>query len=1265
MKKIVLSIAFGFFFAGLFASAGFEVSFDQPASDQYELNFELGNYELSQVNIDGISYSNILFEGSVFTNKKGFAELPFLHASVKLSANKNVDIEIIEGEYEEYSLDFPLLPSRGVIYRDQDPSTIPYEISKSSLRDNWYPQNIATQTSPFILKDLRGTNVYVYPFRYNAVQNTLRVYKSLTVKLVENDSPVINPLQKNPTSVLQEMNSIYSSVFINYSEEKDDLTIGNYGDILVLCTDRDEDAIQPFIDWKKEKGFNVSMQIVATNTNVKTIIQDAYNANNNLLYVQLVGDWSDIKSDVLGGGSPMDPQLGCVVGTDEVPDITIGRISANSPSDVTVQVDKIINYEKNPEIGGDWYSVSTGIASSQGSGSGDDGEMDKTHVQIIYDDKLDPFSFSSHNQIYDPGASASMVTTAINNGTSIINYCGHGSISSWGTSGFSNNNISNLTNGDKLPWIISVACDNGEFHLGTCFAEAWLRKSNGGAVMTLMATISQPWQPPMRGQDYFNDILIGGYNYDEHPGQNGLNTTEGRTTLGAIIFNGLVLMTSESGGSSDWETAKTWTTFGDPSMQPRTATPGNITLSTDIVMAGIPYTTTVSGPDGPFEGAMVCISNGTNYFSGISDASGNVNIDHTLTPGSAKMVVTGFNLETIYQDIIVASSDQAWIVVDECVVNDSEGNNNGQADYGEAVSLNVTASNVGSVDAIGINAVISTNDQYITITDNSFGFGDIGANQVANGDGAFAIEIAEDAPDGYTAIIDVEFTDGNSKELWTSTMNVSLHAPIMEFGAYSIDDATGNGNGKIDPGETVDITVQVLNQGSSDAYSVNGMLICADPFVSIEEPSMAYGDLAANTNGEQVYTVTAAEDTPVGHMVTFDMDISADMGISGEGSFIEVVGHIPVCIIDLDETHNSAPAMLDAMGANGVTSEILTSIPEDLELYSTVFLCLGIYSDNYVLSSSEGQQFADFVNIGGNLYMEGGDTWAYDDATAVHAMFNINGTEDGSGDMGNVQGEDGTFTQDMSFNYSGDNSYMDHLSPTSPAYVVLSNQSPAYGTAVAYDAGTYKTIGSSHEFGGLDDGTFPSTKAELMAKYLEFFEITAQSLTAFFVAEETDVCENEEVQFNDYSLGVVTSWSWEFPGGNPATSTEENPVVTYADFGTYDVTLTVSDGTDTQTITQEAYITVNVCTGIKEKTEAEINIYPNPSNGIFNIEFGTTGTVQLKVMNSLGVQVYEEKDVQLGTSALKSIDLSDLNKGMFYLIIKSDNGQIVEPIIIH
>ncbi len=47
---------------------------------------------------------------------------------------------------------------------------------------------------------------------------------------------------------------------------------------------------------------------MATGTNVKATIQTAYAANPNLLYVQLVGDWADIKSDLgTSSSAPTDP----------------------------------------------------------------------------------------------------------------------------------------------------------------------------------------------------------------------------------------------------------------------------------------------------------------------------------------------------------------------------------------------------------------------------------------------------------------------------------------------------------------------------------------------------------------------------------------------------------------------------------------------------------------------------------------------------------------------------------------------------------------------------------------------------------------------------------------------------------------------------------------------------------------------------------------------------------------------------------------------
>ena len=72
-----------------------------------------------------------------------------------------------------------------------------------------------------------------------------------------------------------------------------------------------------------------------------------------------------------------------------------------------------------------------------------------------------------------------------------------------------------------------------------------------------------------------------------------------------------------------------------------------------------------------------------------------------------------------------------------------------------------------------------------------------------------------------------------------------------------------------------------------------------------------------------------------------------------------------------------------------------------------------------------------------------------------------------------------------------------------------------------------------------------------------------------------NINEGEMVHFRDLSTGSITSWNWTFEGGEPASSTEQNPVVTYNQAGTYGVTLTVGDGTATDTKTRNAYVIVH------------------------------------------------------------------------------------------
>ena len=72
-----------------------------------------------------------------------------------------------------------------------------------------------------------------------------------------------------------------------------------------------------------------------------------------------------------------------------------------------------------------------------------------------------------------------------------------------------------------------------------------------------------------------------------------------------------------------------------------------------------------------------------------------------------------------------------------------------------------------------------------------------------------------------------------------------------------------------------------------------------------------------------------------------------------------------------------------------------------------------------------------------------------------------------------------------------------------------------------------------------------------------------------------NISEGESVHFKDLSTGDVTSWNWTFEGGEPASSSEQHPVVTYNRAGSYAVTLTVGDGTETATKTRTAYVNVH------------------------------------------------------------------------------------------
>lgn len=87
--------------------------------------------------------------------------------------------------------------------------------------------------------------------------------------------------------------------------------------------------------------------------------------------------------------------------------------------------------------------------------------------------------------------------------------------------------------------------------------------------------------------------------------------------------------------------------------------------------------------------------------------------------------------------------------------------------------------------------------------------------------------------------------------------------------------------------------------------------------------------------------------------------------------------------------------------------------------------------------------------------------------------------------------------------------------------------------------------------------------------------IEGQAPMPDFSVDMDNGCAPLTVQFTDLSQGNPTSWAWSFPGGTPATSDEQNPVVTYNMPGSYDVALTVSNAFGSQNLEQSDLIFID------------------------------------------------------------------------------------------
>jgi hypothetical protein len=622
--------------------------------------YEIGRFTRIPVEIGGERYYRLHLNNEPVTFEQGSPELPFITRSILIPNHAAMEASIIESEFIEYQM--AVAPSKGLIDRSIDPDEIPYKCSGVYDIDGFYPEHVVELGTPYILRDFRGITVSVYPFHYNPRTRTLRVYTYLLMEVKKDEAKSTNVKYRSSTVTNEYFYSIYKNHFINLDEsrytpveEKGRMIVISHGDFM--------SAIQPYVDWKNQKGIKTDLYDVATigvdTTSIKNFILTEYNQNDGLVFVQLVGDAQLVPTCLtdsifweIRGCS--DSRYSLVEGNDTYPDIFVGRFSAQSIEQVETQVERTIWYERDI-ADGDWLHIGTGIGTLWGEGQGYNGWNGKQSLEVIRT-KLLSYSYTWVDTLYEIfvppyyylPVEPESVTSVLREGRGMVNVDGNADTIYLDTGQYIKEYIDSLDNDGMLPFIYLAAPWCGRFS-GTCFAENWLWAANNstnnptGAISVYTCSNALAYAPPQASMHGTIDMLID----DE------------KHSYGGLMYNGMCFMMDIYGAPDEYHTFENFNILGDASFQVRTDTPVAMTVSHDTLIQSGQLTFDVLTD---VRDALVCLSYSYEIIdANYTDTSGMVTLDISAAPPASEylLTITAYNRITYIDTITVLGIEEA------------------------------------------------------------------------------------------------------------------------------------------------------------------------------------------------------------------------------------------------------------------------------------------------------------------------------------------------------------------------------------------------------------------------------------------------------------------------------------------------------------------------------------------------------------------------------------------------------------------------------
>ena len=831
-----------------FFCLGQEYTLLSSSENNTVIDFKVNTFNTSSVSTPQGEAYVITAPHAMNRAETGEPDLPMFVLPTIVGDQALMQINITQSEYVDYE-NMEIAPSKGDFPRSVNPEDVPYTYGEAYQRDAFFPAELAKLDEPYIHRDVRGQNIIVTPYTYNPITKTLRVYTHLVLNMVNIGKDNRNIIENRSESFIldPEFKAMYEHRYINYKESLAKYNaIEENGELLIICHDAFMAAMEPFVAWKKQIGRPTTMvgtsETGNTATTIKSYIESYYAANPNLTDILLVGDVAQIPGVYISAGSGSsgysgygDVQYGQTAGNDYYNELIVGRFCCETEAQVTNHVNKVLNYERDLDATATWLTVGQGVSKRE-NGSGHFGEDDYQHIDNIRNDLLN-YNYTEVHRDYQSvtgvTASAATISQHINAGVSIINYCNHGYETGWGVFSYSNSHVNALTNDYKLPYVISVACLNGKYdHNGGCFAEAWMRATNNttgnptGAIGGMFSYISQPWIPPMYGQDEMVDILVETY------------TNNIKRTMGGVSINGNMKVLDQGASQNAVKgTYNTWILFGDPTLTLRNAIPTDMNVTHNSTMDANATTFTVNAPNG--ESALATLTKDGEILGSAAVTNGTATITFTAPgqTGEATLTVFGYNKITYIGTVNITSGGT---ITPTAPTNVTANVNN------QSVTLNWSASNpASSYKVYRNNMMIAQGITVTTYTDNNLqpGTYNYEVSTVYNGlespkstavsatilaplsvivTASETIYVPNPIPGGWTGIsLTANATGGGSNYTYSWTPANAVNSPTAQTTTAS-------------PEETTTYTCTVTSNGQSVSGSVTVIVVVPPTEVNTE-----------------------------------------------------------------------------------------------------------------------------------------------------------------------------------------------------------------------------------------------------------------------------------------------------------------------------------------------------------------------------------------------------------------------------------------------